>query len=238
MKREVFGRCEMYLGDCMDYMAGLPDKTFDLAIVDPPYGIGADREYTAMIKNKKALWHNPRGYKNCVWDIRPPLKYFQELFRVSKQQVIWGGNYFELPATGGYIVWDKKVTMPTLSKCELAWTSFLNHCEKYECIWAGFIKSKDEHGNRFHPTQKPVALYKWLLSQYAKPGWRILDTHGGSFSSAAAAYEMGYEYVGVELDEDYYALAVERMKRVASQPFLVEPQAQNFCQREFIIDEE
>jgi site-specific DNA-methyltransferase (adenine-specific) len=212
MRKEVFGSVELYCGDCMDYMAGLPDKAFDLAIVDPPYGIGTDRG-TEYVKRKIDT--------SKRWDTAPPQEYFQELFRVSKEQIIWGGNYFALPIRKSWICWykTKQIEGRSWADFELAWTSLKIVSRFYE--YPPFVMGNE----RIHPTQKPVALYKWLLSQYAKPGWRILDTHGGSFSSAVAAYELGYEYIGIELDEDYYTAAVERMKRVASQPFLVKPQS-------------
>jgi site-specific DNA-methyltransferase (adenine-specific) len=207
--------------DCMDYMATLPDKAFELAIVDPPYGIGEDgdkiREY-----NSKACdsWKSrkPKEYTKKEWDTKPPSpEYFQELFRVSKNQIIWGGNFFtdNLPVSGGWIVWDKMVVMPTFSDGELAWCSFGDSVKFARFLWAGYRKC--EETERFHPTQKPVALYKWLLSRYAKPGDRILDTHGGSGSICIACHDLGYDLTWMELDADYYAAAVARYQNHAAQ---------------------
>jgi len=189
--------------DCMEYMKGLPDKAFDLAIVDPPYGISvnmnAGRKKTAAAKKRD----------NKKWDsVSPSSDYFNELFRVSKNQVIWGGNYFQLPLTGAWIFWDKCVAAEaSFSDGELAWRSFGNTLVKCVIPWSGFIGSD---GLRIHPTQKPVKLYEWLLTNYAKQGDKILDTHLGSGSSAIAAHNMGFEFVGTELDADYFKAAQER----------------------------
>jgi site-specific DNA-methyltransferase (adenine-specific) len=199
--------------DCLEYMAGLPDKAFELAIVDPPYGIGADKEkYTP----ENSTWTNKtkKGYVTKHWDKAVPDDlYFKELFRISKNQIVWGANYFGL--IGGYIFWDKKETMPTYSKGELAWTSLFNRVDLFEMLWSGYKKEVNEI--RIHPTQKPVKLYEWLLTNYAKPGDRILDTHLGSGSSAIAAHNLGFDFVGMELDPDYYAAAVKRFEQHKAQ---------------------
>jgi site-specific DNA-methyltransferase (adenine-specific) len=199
--------------DCMDYMAGLPDKAFELAVVDPPYGLG-DRlsDGAGKLKNRPHI----QLYKNNKFDnATPNADYFKELTRVSKNQIIWGGNYFDLPPTRCVICWDKKQPMPTFSKWEMAWTSF----DKVAEIWNG---SSMDIG-RIHPTQKPVALYEWLLTNYAKPGDRILDTHLGSGSSAIAAHKLGFDFVGMELDTDYYAAAVKRFEQHKAQANLFKP---------------
>lgn len=206
---------EIINADCMTYMAGLPDKAFDLAIVDPPYGLG-DR----LSDGGGKLKNTPMAvlYRNSSkWDIAPDATYFMELFRVSKNQIICGANYFleNLPSSRGCIAWDKKQAMPTLSSWEFLWSSFDRPAKTF------YGSSTDL--NRFHPTQKPVKLYEWLLTNYAKPGQRILDTHLGSGSSAIAAYNPGFDFVGMELDADYYAAACKRFEQHKSQGSLFVP---------------
>lgn len=212
---------EVFNMDCMEGMAQYPDKYFELAIVDPPYGIGFDKENTTMSagirkdgsKRKMKSWSNPtaKGYQVKDWDKSIPQKeYFDQLKRISKNYIIWGANYMTnfLQPHGGWIVWEKGVPDGmSLSKCELAYNSCLNSVNIVKILWAGYKKVDQE--NRFHPTQKPVKLYKWLLTNYAKPGDKILDTHLGSGSSRIAAYDMGFDFVGYELDKDYY-LAQEK----------------------------
>jgi len=201
---------ELLHTDCMAYMATLPDKAFDLAICDPPYGIGADiKNSIKKVQSKKsAALSNDYGTQR--WDGNIPDKnYFDELFRVSKHQIVWGANYYGL--IGGYIYWRKNVTMPTYSKGELAYCSLINKIEEFDFTWHGMLQDNmSNKEDRIHPTQKPVALYKWLLKNYAKEGDRILDTHLGSGSSAIAAYDGGFDFVGCEIDADYYAAAVKR----------------------------
>jgi len=193
---------ELIQGDCMDYMRGMPDKAFELAIVDPPYGINAAN--MQMGKGKDKQWK-----KGKEWDLSVPTpEYFAELSRVSSKQIIWGGNYFDLPSTGGWIFWDKERGKDvSFADGELAWTSFLNVIKKAPIRFDGFIGADIV---RIHPTQKPVKLYQWLLSNYAKPGDKIVDTHLGSGSSAIAAHYAGFEFVGIELDQDYYQAACKR----------------------------
>ena len=216
---------EAYLIDCMEYMATLPDKAFELAICDPPYGIGEDASHNATGDRPTAKWKNPSSVKYKTFDdLKPPDKeYFDELFRVSKNQIIWGGNHFadKLPIKTGWVVWDKKADIKEcLSMCELAWSSFDIKCNKFEFLWAGFKKQIQEH--RIHPTQKPVELYKWLLTHYAKEGDRILDTHLGSGSSRIAAYDLGFDFVGCEIDKDYFDAQEERFAaHIAQQSLFV-----------------
>jgi site-specific DNA-methyltransferase (adenine-specific) len=193
----------------MEYLKTLPDKAFELAIVDPPYGLG-DRLVNGGHK-KNPMEKYRKSYEQKRWDIAPDKEYFSELFRVSVNQIIWGGNYFNLPPTRGIIAWDKKQMMPTFSRWEFAWTSFDCPARMYE----GIAQEKDEL--RFHPTQKPVQLYIWLLKNYAKPGDRILDTHLGSGSSRIAAYEMGFDFVGCEIDKDYFEAQEKRWEHHISQ---------------------
>ena len=188
--------------DCMEYLRSLPDKAFDLAIVDPPYGIGIAANPV----------RNAHGRKN--WDSAiPSAAYFSELRRVSSHQVIWGGNYFldHLGGTQGFIIWNKLQPEDfSLAMVEMAWSSIQKPAKMFT------LSVMTEKG-KIHPTQKPVKLYQWLLSNYAKEGQRILDTHLGSGSSAIAAHYAGFEFVGMELDEDYYKAAVARFERETAQ---------------------
>lgn len=193
----------LYNQDCLTFMKGLPDKAYELAIVDPEYGIGASEMQMGLgVK----LWD--RGKK---WDASPPKpEYFTELFRVSSNQIIWGGNYFTLPISRGWVFWDKDV-QPDLSfsSGELAWTSFDRILKKANIDYSGFRGST---GQKIHPTQKPVALYKWLLHNYAKPGDKIFDSHGGSGSILIAAYDLGFGIDWCELDKDYFDSAKSRFE--------------------------
>ena len=191
----------VYNIDCMELLKNTPDKFYQLAIVDPPYGIGMD--------GGNVGYKGFNNFKKKDWDKEIPCsEYFAELFRVSKNQIIWGGNYFGLPPTRCYLVWDKGEGFynRTYAECELAWTSFdANTCKiKYDPLAKGDYKGK------IHPTQKPVALYKWLISKYANSGDHILDTHVGSGSSRIAAYDAGLDFTGCELDYDYWLAQEER----------------------------
>ena len=190
--------------DCMEYMAEQPDGAFDLAIVDPPYGIDAGNMQMGKGKNKQ--WGKSKN-----WDKTPPPDdYFDEVRRVSKNQIIWGGNYFSLPLTGGWLFWDKDRGKDiSFADGELAWTSFLNVLKKAVIRYDGFIGSDN---TRIHPTQKPIRLYQWILNQYAKKDMKILDTHLGSGSSAIAAHYFGCDFVGTEIDADYYRAAKARFE--------------------------
>ena len=199
--------------DCMQGMKEFPDKYFDLAIVDPPYGIGenGDKNYTraklAKAKNYKAFSGN---------DIEPPSKeYFDELFRISKNQIIWGANHFisKIPYDSScWIVWDKDNGDNDFADCELAWTSFDSAVRKFKYRWKGMLQENMKNKEiRIHPTQKPVALYEWLLNRYAKPNDIILDTHVGSASSLIACHNTNHKFVGFELDEYYYKVSKQRL---------------------------
>ena len=189
-----------YNEDCLQAMKTFPDNYFDLAIVDPPYGLGN------KVVNSGGRFEK---YKtaNGNWDNKTPNKnYFKELMRVSKNQIIWGGNYFELPPTRGFAIWDKKRPKGfSLASCEFAWTSF-------DSIAKTFYHLPNQEKNRFHPTQKPVDLYEWLLNNYATAGDKILDTHVGSASSLIACYNLGFDFIGFELDEEYYQKSKERLE--------------------------
>ena len=205
---------ELLHTDCMEYMATLPDKAFELAIVDPPYGIGVmDSNPIANKSGDKN--HNYATGKSQEWDSSAPSQaYFDELKRVSKEQIIWGGNYFldHLGYCKAPIIWDKLNGMSMYADGEMAWTSkgLPRNLRIFKHQWCGAFKDSERNAIKIHPTQKPVQLYKWLLKNYAKEGDRILDTHLGSGSSAIAAFDGGFDFVGCEIDADYYAAAVKR----------------------------
>jgi site-specific DNA-methyltransferase (adenine-specific) len=191
--------------DCMEYMKGVPDKFFELAIVDVPYGIGEATEqmYTRHPSQRK--------YKAKEWDNSSPSEnYFDELFRVSKNQIIWGANHFISKMaidSSCWIFWDKD-GFGDFADGELAWTSFNTAVRKFKFTWHGFRKQIPQE--RIHPTEKPVSLYRWLLKNYAKPGDKIFDSHGGSMSIAIACYDMKFDLTACEIDEGYYKDAIKR----------------------------
>ena len=204
---------ELIQGDCMTYMRGLPDNAFELAIVDPPYGIGENGDRNKS-RGKLAV---AKDYKPFAGgDISAPdPEYFIELCRVSKNQIIWGANHFasRIPnaSSSCWVVWDKVTGESDFADCELAYTSFKTAVRKFTFQWSGMLQGDMKNKERrIHPTQKPVKLYQWLLSNYAKPGDKILDTHLGSGSSAIAAHYAGFDFVGIELDPDYYQAALRR----------------------------
>jgi site-specific DNA-methyltransferase (adenine-specific) len=204
-------KIELLNVDCIQYMSTVNDKAFDLAIVDPPYGINF-----GMYKRTKAS-----RYKNSMWDKSvPTTNYFDELFRVSKNQIVWGGNYFldlwKSPCKG-FIFWYKQNPVPNFSDGEFAWTSFNRVAQCFNFRYYGGLEGKTLASKKIHPTQKPIDLYKWVLSNYAKDGDKILDTHLGSGSSAIAAYQMGFDFVGCELDKDYFEAAQKRFKEQTAQ---------------------
>jgi len=203
----------------MELMARFPDNYFDLAIVDPPYGIDADKKNNG--KNSEAHEKNSlakiKTYKKTNWDSSIPTEdYFKELKRVSKRQIIWGANFFNLQ--GGMLYWHKNVTMPTYSSGELAYLSWLNKIDFVDITWHGMLQQdmkNKEH--RIHPTQKPVKLYEWILMNYAKEGDKILDTHLGSGSIAIACHNLGFDLTACELDKDYFESAMKRLKQHQAQ---------------------
>lgn len=201
--------------DCMEYMAGLPDKAFDLAIVDPPYQLDGWHDKG----NNKNRFSASEGSKRKDWDILPTQKYFDELKRISKNRIIWGGNYFLdfLGKCVAPIIWDKMNPGVHFADGELAWTSFSKGTLR---IFKKHIFQTELNSQRIHPTQKPIKLYSWLLHNYAKEGDRILDTHLGSGSSAIAAHKRGFYFVGCEIDKDYYNAAVKRFKEQTMQQAL------------------
>ena len=242
----------LYNMDCMEGMAQLPDGYFDVAIVDPPYGVGSITymphkrtkaiggfldEYNIMVatldmaqrssvkrKYLPSIVHSESGAKTIKnfgdENVAPGPDYFKELFRVSKNQVIWGGNNYILPPSRNFVVWDKGISPDfSMAMCEYAWVSFNDNAKIIKNIYADKNRTQLKE-DRIHPTQKPIELYHWLLKRYAKPGDKILDTHVGSASSLIAYYEMGYDYIGFELDSDYYAAASERLENAMKQKCL------------------
>ena len=219
---------KIYIENCdnMELMARYPDKYFDLAIVDPPYGIGASSdsrvggEYTVNLGGVKKKV-KAKEYTKKDWDFKKPdLEYWNELKRVSKNQIVWGGNYFieNLTDSSCWLVWNKRNGENNNADCELAWTSFKTAVRMFEWKWNGMIQQNmKEKEERLHPTQKPVALYKWILDKYAKQGDKILDTHLGSGSIAIAAHDYGFELTACELDKEYYDKAIQRIKNHVSQ---------------------
>lgn len=196
-----------YNADCMEIMRRYPDKYFDLAVVDPPYG-GA----SGKVKRTGGAWAAKFGKKIESWDNAPDESYFAELFRVSKDQIIWGGNYFPLPPNRCFLVWEK-TNIPekfTMAMAEYAWCSFDNNAKVVKLSSAGIV-------DRFHPTQKPEELYRWIYRQYAKPGYKILDTHLGSGSSRRAAYDFDFEFVGCEIDKEYFEKQEQAFAAYATQ---------------------
>ena len=195
-----------YNEDCLEAMKQIPDKYFDLAIVDPPYGI-------ARFGNRVELSNRLcKTAKLNKWDIKPTQEYFDELFRISKNQIIWGANNFTLPMTEYFIIWDKQQTVDNFASAEYAWTNCKIPARIFRYSIHKTMSDRKEEGGKIHPTQKPIALYEWLLKNYAKQGDKILDTHVGSASSLIACYNLGFEYVGFELDKEYYEKAKKRIE--------------------------
>lgn len=216
--------------DCMEFLKKCKNKEFDLAIVDPPYG-RVDGKFQGVqggrfgngrfdkyrkVECTGGTWASKYKKKIIRWDVAPPKEYFIELFRVSKNQIIFGGNYFDLPPTRCFIIWEKLTISEkfTMAMCEYVWTSFFDNSKIFKC------KPQDKF--RFHPTQKPVELYKWILKNYAKKGDKILDTHLGSGSSRIAAYDMGFDFVGMEIDKEYFDKQEKRFKEYCTQGSLFE----------------
>lgn len=233
----IIGLAELHRCDCMNYMEALSDKAFDLAIVDPPYGINVPNMSMGQNKNRADGW--VRGDSTAVkikkgrlnsgggklknrllnqsdidWDCQiPDDEYFEQLFRVSHNQIIFGGNYFHLPPTRCVVCWDKCQPWENFSQWEMGWTSFDKPAALFSYSNTGGANSE----TKIHPTQKPIKLYEWLLSKYANPGQRILDTHLGSGSHAIACNNLGFEMVGCELSENYYKAACERIQNATRQ---------------------
>jgi len=192
--------------DCMEFMRNVADKYYDLAIVDPPYGI-------ARFGNRVELTNRLcKTAKLNKWDVKPNEYYFNELFRVSKFQIIWGANNFTLPNTEYFIIWDKKQTVENFASAEYAWTNVKKPAKIFDYSIHKTMADRKDEGGKIHPTQKPVALYKWLLTNYAKQGDKILDTHGGSMSIAIACHDYGFDLDLCELDKDYFESGKKRLE--------------------------
>lgn len=205
----------IYNRDCMGAMAEMPDKAYDLAIVDPPYGIEKEISTGGGSHTKSGVkFHQLYSENSKTWDIRPGPEYFTELLRVSKNQIVCGGNYFAdlLMASRGWAIYDKVLDGVTCVNPELIYTSFHVACKIFRRphgLNNGFL---NKEGGNIHPTQKPIQLYEWLLKNYAKPGDKILDTHGGSCSIAIACYNLDFDLDVFEIDKDYYEAAVKRFE--------------------------
>lgn len=218
---EQLGNITLHLGDCMDVLKQLPDNSFELAIVDPPYFSGPERRQFYGCRNSKTGVERLYA-KSEKWNV-PTAEYFDQLKRVAEHYIVWGCNYFNYIFAHGRIVWDKCNGQSSFSDCEIAATNLFESVRLFPFMWNGMCQGKNlangrvMQGNkklnekRIHPTQKPVALYAWLLTNYAQEGWRILDTHLGSGSIAIACDSFGYSLLGIERDEHYYNAAKERI---------------------------
>jgi site-specific DNA-methyltransferase (adenine-specific) len=234
---------ELHNVDCMELLRNTPDQFYDLAIIDPPYGIGEhggkDRGNGVRQHNGTVLRVKHCGHANKGWDNEPPpLEYFAELRRVSVNQILWGANHYSdrLPfASSAWVIWDKVNGSNDFADVEMAWTSFGSAARLFTFMWNGMLQGSPQDGRkmqgnkslnerRIHPTQKPVALYRWLLKNYAKPGQKILDTHLGSMSSVIACIEEGYSITGCELDKDYYDAGMKRVQNHLSQQKMFRPE--------------
>ena len=206
--------------DNMELMARYEDNYFDLAIVEPPYGIGFG-EFNRTNKTTDGTRVKANKYKQSNWDDSIPTEvYFNELFRVSKNQIIWGGNYFPFIwnfGGKGFIYWHKGNPVPNFADGELAWTSFNKVAKQFDFRYYGGLEGNTSASEKYHPTQKPIALYEWLLMNYAKEGDKILDTHLGSGSIAIACHNLGYDLTACELDKEYFDAAMKRLKQHQAQ---------------------
>ena len=196
--------------DNMKLMKRYPDNYFELAIIDPPYGIGRFGDRVAG---------NGIDKRNKIneWDVKPTNEYFKELFRVADKVIIWGANNFTLPSTEYFIIWDKKQTVSNFASAEYAWTNIKKPAQVFRYSIHRTMADRKAEGGKIHPTQKPVKLYEWLLMNYAKKGDKILDTHLGSGSIAIACHNLGFELTACELDKEYYEAANKRLKLHQSQ---------------------
>lgn len=227
---ETFNNITLHLGDCMNVLSQLPDESFDLAIVDPPYFSGPERRQ--FYGNKVSPIGVSRIYaKSEKWQV-PSSEYFDELRRVARNYIVWECNYFDYVFAHGRIVWDKCNSASSFSDCEIAATNLIESVRLFPFMWNGMLQGKSiadgrtMQGNkalnekRIHPTQKPVALYAWLLTKFAQPGWKILDTHLGSGSIAIACEALNFPLLGIELDRHYYDAAKNRLQTYQNTPTL------------------
>ena len=194
---------EVFNEDCITVMKRYPDKFFDLAVVDPPYGLGDKL-------TQGGTWASKYAKGDASWDIAPPAEYWEQLFRVSKNQIVWGGNYFGLPSNRCFIIWDKVAHMDTLADCEYAWTSFDRNAKIFKHV-------RNTSETRIHICQKPIKLYEWIFKNFAVEGNLILDTHLGSGSSRIAANKAGLHFVGCEISPAYFEAQEQRFKEFVSQ---------------------
>ena len=232
--RKMLELNKCYNMDCVEGMAQFPDGYFDLAVVDPPYGRkehgGKNRGKLVTQRDGSRIYVEDGGYSAKQWDMKPPPEaYFRELCRVSKRQIIWGVNYFPYAFGPGRIVWDKCNGASDQSDCEIAYNSMTERVDLFRFMWAGMMQgksvaeghimqgNKSKNEKRIHPTQKPVALYTWIFSKYAREGEKILDTHLGSGSSRIAAYDAGLDFIGFELDHEYFSAEEQRFEAYISQ---------------------
>ena len=199
----------IYNQDCLEAMKEMSDNKFDLAIVDPPYGIKNKIVNGGLTKKRHSQFH--RNKNSVKWDILPSKKFFNELFRVSQEQIIWGSNYFNLPPTRCNLIWDKMQVF-TGADFELAWTSFDKASKSFR-----MSRIEAYSKGKIHPTQKPVKLYEWLLMNFAKEGDTILDTHLGSGSIAIACHNLGFDLTGYEIDKEYFEAAKKRIEQHKAQ---------------------
>ena len=205
----VIGSLSFFNADNLEIMRGFKDNEFDLAIVDIPYGLGDKL-------TQGGTWASKYKKGDADWDVLPPLEYFEQLFRVSKNQIIWGGNYVQLPPTRGFLIWDKVALMDTMADSEFAWTSFDRNAKTFRHV-------RNTSEKRIHITQKPIKLYEWIIANYANQNDKILDTHLGSGSIAIAIEKanrldkMNLQFVGIEIDKEYYEKALNRIEQYCRQ---------------------
>jgi site-specific DNA-methyltransferase (adenine-specific) len=217
MKTVTIGKATIHNCDCMELLKATPDKFYDLAVIDPPYGI-------ARFGNRYELSNRLcKEAKLNKWDVKPETEYFTELFRGSKKSIIWGANNFILPESEYFIVWDKQQSVANFASAEYAWTNIKMPAKVFRHSIHQVMATRKEDGGKIHPTQKPVALYEWLLTNYAKQGDKILDTHLGSGSHAIACNNLGFELTACELDTDYFEASIKRIEQASKQATLFEP---------------
>ena len=209
---------KILLGDCMDVMKDIPDKYFELAIVDPPYGIERFKKSSGKTRFNSSKMMQKVG---LLWDKKPSDKFFNELFRISKNQLIWGANNFTLPPTEYFCIWDKKQTVDNFAAAEYCYVSI--GLKKPAKIFTYSIHQHNADKGKIHPTQKPIKLYQWLLQNYAKESDKIIDTHSGSGSLACAAWLEGFNFLAIEKDYDYWLSSVNRYNDLISQGRLFDP---------------
>lgn len=217
----TIGKATIHNMDCMELLKATPGNFYDLAIVDPPYGIDAANILSGPRRKSGNGAAMKTAFEKKDWDVSvPDAEYFKELFRVSKNQIIWGGNYMteHLFGSMGWIVWDKDNGTTNFSDCELAFSSFNKALRKVKITWNGMLQENMKNKEiKIHPTQKPVALYEWLLTNYANHDHKILDTHLGSGSHAIACNNLGFELTACELDKDYYEASIKRIQQATAQ---------------------